>query len=308
MSVPGLTPALPSTGLAPYSASRIALYLQCPRRAAYQYLEGLREPPSASMARGTAAHGGIEYLLRRQMGGSVATDEEIADATRDAAAKAAAEVEWSSEDEDERAGLVDRAIAYALAYARQVAPSLRVIDVEKPFRVSVHGIDLVGRIDVVAEDSLRDTKTAQRAPSPAWGDPRSRLQLGFYALAWEIMADEFDPAPMSAAIDTLVLTERSPRATKANPSPVATREVRHLPLVIESRELVDEMAAARSVLMSVDEQASLGNYPRNPTACYAWMRPCPHLGRCIPGRASAVERAAAMRADGSGGDNAEGGT
>ena len=303
MSVHGLTPATSSSGLAPYSASRIALYLQCPRRAAYQYIEGLREPPSASMARGTAAHGGIEYLLRRQMGGSVATDEEISDATRDAATKAAAEVEWSStpDDEDERAHLADRAIAYALAYARQVAPSLRVIDVEKPFRVSVHGIDLVGRIDVVDEHSLRDTKTAQRAPSPAWGDPRSRMQLGFYALAWEILGDEFDPAPISAAIDTLVLTERSPRATKANPSPVTTREVRHLPLVIESRELVDEMAAARSVLMHVDEQASLGNYPRNPTACYAWMRPCPHLGRCIPGRASAVERAAAARA-------AEGGT
>lgn len=301
MSVPGLTPATSSSGLAPYSASRIALYLQCPRRAAYQYIEGLREPPSASMARGTAAHGGIEYLLRRQMGGAPATDEEISDATRDAAAKASAEVEWTADDEDERAHLADRAIAYALGYARQVAPSLRVIDVEKPFAVSVHGVELRGRIDVVDEHSLRDTKTAQRAPSPAWGDPRSRLQLGFYALAWEILGDEFDPAPMSAAIDTLVLTERSPRVTKANPSPVTTREVRHLPLVIESRELVDEMAAARSVLLSVDEQATAGNYPRNPTACYAWMRPCPHLSRCIPGRASAVERAAAARA-------AEGGT
>lgn len=306
--IAGLTPASPSTGLAPYSASRIALYLQCPRRAAYQYLEGLREPPSASMARGTAAHGGIEYLLRRQMGGAVATDEEIADATRDAAAKAAAEVEWSADDADERQGLADRAIAYALGYARQVAPTLRVIDVEKPFRVAIIGTELVGRIDVVAEDSLRDTKTAQRAPTPAWGDPRSRLQLGFYALAWEVMSDEFDPAPMSAAIDTLVLTERSPRATKANPTPTTTREVRHLPLVIEPRELIDEMAAARSVLEHVHERAELGDYPRNPTACYAWMRPCPHLGRCIPGRASAVERAEATKIAGSGGDNAEGGT
>lgn len=294
-------------GLAPYSASRIALYLQCPRRAAYQYLEGHREPASASMARGTAAHGGIEYLLRRQLGGSPASEAEICDATRDAAARAAAEVEWSADDEDERAHLADRAIAYALTYARQVAPTLRVIDVERAFSVSVHGIELRGRIDVVDEHSLRDTKTAQRAPSPAWGDPRSRLQLGFYALAWEILGDEFDPAPMSAAIDTLVLTERSPRATKANPSPTTTREVRHLPLVIEPRELVDEMAAARSVLMHVDEQATLGNFPRNPTACYAWMRPCPHLGRCIPGRASAVERAEASKIAGSG-DNAEGGT
>jgi RecB family exonuclease len=305
--IAGLTPASPSTGLAPYSASRIALYLQCPRRAAYQYLEGLREPPSATMARGTAAHGGIEYLLRRQMGGSVATDEEIADATRDAAAKAAAEVEWSADDADERQGLADRAIAYALGYARQVAPTLRVVDVEKPFRVSIVGTELVGRIDVVAEDSLRDTKTAQRAPTPAWGDPRSRLQLGFYALAWDVMSDEFDPAPMSAAIDTLVLTERTPRATKANPTPTTTREVRHLPLIIESRELVDEMAAARSVLEHVHERAELGDYPRNPTACYAWMRPCPHLGRCIPGRASAVERSEAMKIAVSG-DNAEGGT
>jgi len=306
--IAGLTPTSRASGLAPYSASRIALYLQCPRRAAYQYLEGLREPPSASMARGTAAHGGIEYLLRRQMGGSVATDEEICDATRDAAAKAAAEVEWSTDDADERAHLTDRAIAYALGYARQVAPTLRVVDVERPFRVSVSGTELVGRIDVVAEDSLRDTKTAQRAPTPAWGDPRSRLQLGFYALAWEILGDEFDPAPISAAIDTLVLTERSPRATKANPNPVATREVRHLPLVIEPRELVDEMAAARSVLEHVHERAELGDYPRNPTACYAWMRPCPHLGRCIPGRASAVERAEAMKIAVSSGDNVEGGT
>lgn len=302
-----LTLASRASGLAPYSASRIALYLQCPRRAAYQYLEGLREPPSASMARGTAAHGGIEYLLRRQMTGAIATDEEISDATRDAAAKAAAEVEWSPDDEDERQGLADRAIAYALAYARQVAPSLRVVDVERPFRVSIIGTELVGRIDVVDEDSLRDTKTAQRAPTPAWGDPRSRLQLGFYALAWEVLSDEFDPAPISAAIDTLVLTERTPRATKANPTPTTTREVRHLPLVIESRELIDEMAAARSVLEHVHERAELGDFPRNPTACYAWMRPCPHLGRCIPGRASAVERAEAMKIAGSG-DNAEGGT
>lgn len=282
-------------GLAPYSASRISLYLQCPRRAAYQYIDGLREPPSGSMARGTAAHAGIEFALRRQMTGAPASEDEIAQAALDAARAAEATVEWTADDADERRHLADRAIAYALGYARQVAPTLRVVDVERPFRVSIIGTELVGRIDVVAEDSLRDTKTAQRAPSPAWGDPRARLQLGFYGLAWSILADEFDAPAMSAAIDTLVLTERTPRATRAAPNPTTTREVRHLPLVIDAREMLDEMTAARATLEAVHEQAELGNYPRNPTACYAWMRPCPHLSRCIPGRASAVEAAAAAR-------------
>jgi hypothetical protein len=296
-------------GLAPYSASRIALYLQCPRRAAYQYLDGLREPPSGSMARGTAAHAGIEYALRRQMSGTPATEDEIAQAALDAAREAEATVEWSDDDADERRHLADRAIAYALGYARQVAPTLRVVEVERPFRVGISGTELTGRIDVVTEDSLRDTKTAQRAPSPAWGDPRSRLQLGYYGLAWSILADEFDAPAMSAAIDTLVLSERTPRATKAAPTPGTQRDVRHLPLVIDARELLDEMTVAKTTLEAVHEQAELGNYPRNPTACYAWMRPCPHLAQCIPGRASAVERAAAMRAGAvsSGGDE-NGGT
>ena len=117
--------------------SMIAAYLTCPRRAQYRYVDGVREPSSERAARGTAAHAGIEFALRRQMLGTSTTVEEVAQATRDAVTRVSDDVDWSREDASDRDAMADRAIAYATHYVAHVAPSLDVVDVEQIGRAHV---------------------------------------------------------------------------------------------------------------------------------------------------------------------------
>lgn len=269
--------------------SMIAAYLTCPRRAQYRYVEGIREPSNERAARGTAAHAGIEYALRRKMLGTPTTLDEVAQATRDAVARVSSDVDWSREEPGDRDAMADRAIAYATHYVEHVAPGLDLVDVERQFQTTIGDIPVHGTIDVVCRTQLRDTKTTSRTPSPAWGDPRYRLQLGIYALAWQAMHDDFDAPQMSGAIDFLVLSERKPKGKEP------TREVRHLPVIIDADEMRGEVAVARETVRHVASRVRVGDYPRNPTACFEWSRPCPYMGACQPHRASAVERAEAER-------------
>lgn len=263
----------------PLRQSSIATYMTCARKAQFRYVEGITEPANERMVRGTCAHAGIEFALRRQMTGAVASVEEVKQAVSDTASREASTVDWTREEPDDRDAMVDRAIAYAEHYVTHVAPSLQVVDVERRFTAKIApGLEVTGTIDIVTQDGLRDVKTTSRAPTPSMGDPRYRIQLGLYSAAWQAITDGFDFG--SSVIDFLVLSETKSKG----------RTVRHLPVVMSPDETAEEARNAIDVAQHVQAATTRGDYPRNPLACFEYGRPCGYLARCMPHRASVAER------------------
>lgn len=275
----------------PLRFSSVAEFLGCPRRAAFRYMDRQQTATTPRMALGTVTHAGIERALRLQHAGLRISESELERAVNDAAAAQSDRVDWSI-DPDERGPFVDRALAMARHYVEHVAPSIQVVDVERWFETEIGGYRFTGQIDVVEPTRLRDVKTKGRAPTGI--EPRDRLQLGTYAIACEV--EMFDTAPTSAVIDALTLSEKTPRKSKADPFPVTTRKVRHLPILFDGDELAEEKEAAKSAIVMVAESAARGDFPRNPLACEMWGRLCDHAAKCIPHRASAAERRAAAKA------------
>jgi len=271
----------------PLRQSSIATYLECPRKARLEYLEGQRGPTYPRMATGTAAHAGADHFNKALIAGKSAPSiEEIEQVARDAASRIMREVDFS-QDEDadaERTLLADRAAAFAAAYVEHVAPALGAITAsERPFSVSIdvpkpNGpnalYELTGTIDVETANAVRDLKTTTRAMATP---PRYLVQIGTYALASTHRDDHY--VEPFGAVDSLVMSE-----TKRG-----GRRVRYLPTIIPAEALAEESTLARETIVRVAQAAERGDYPRNPTACEQYNRPCAHLRSCMPWRASIVE-------------------
>lgn len=261
----------------PLRSSSIAAYLECPRRAHHIYVERRRGRTVPAMALGTMAHAGIETMLRAKIDGRPTP---LHDALA-AAANVPADTDFGGSEDDAQT-TVQRAQTIVHAYARDVAPLVSPIDVERRVEADIDGANVTGIIDVLESSCVRDTKTTRKAPTP-WGDPRHRFQLGLYAALVERGC--FDATPKTAVVDYLVLSERKPRATKANPEPTVERTVRYLPVVLDEADLADEKQSAIAVLADVSRRTKAGEYPCNPLACVSWGRPCEFLPECYPQRA-----------------------
>lgn len=266
-----------------FSVSSVREYLTCPKRAAYRYVDRRRTPMVARLALGRVGHAVSELGPRRILAGlPLPSGEEVRDVAESFAAGIAPEVAWAKDEAEDRALLGARGAAIGEAYLRDVVPLLSLVAVEDPFDQTIEGVIVRGRVDVVETIGVRETKTKMRAGS-AWGEPAERLQLGMYAIVW---GPKLARAP-EGAIDTLVLSETQARG----------REVRHLPIYLDAEELAAESEAARAAVRFIAAAAERGDYPRNPTACSTWGEPCPFIAECMPGRASAVERAEAAKAE-----------
>lgn len=266
-----------------FSASSVREYLTCPKRAAFRYVDRRRTPMVARMALGRVGHAVAELGPRRILAGlPLPTSEEIRDVAESFAAGIKPEVAWAKDETEDRELLGARGAAIGEAYLRDVVPLLSLVSVEDPFDETIEGVTVRGRVDVVETIGVRETKTKMRAGS-AWGEPAERLQLGMYAIVWQPELK----VPLEGTIDTLVLSETKARG----------REVRHLPVYLPAEELAAEAEAARAAVRFIAAASERGDYPRNPTACSTWGEPCPFLAECMPGRASAVERAEAAKAE-----------
>jgi hypothetical protein len=266
-----------------FSHTSVRAYLTCPKQAAFRYVDRRRTPMVHRMALGRVGHAVTELGPRRILAGlPLPTSEEIRDVATSFAEGIMPEVAWAKDEDEDRALLAVRGAAIGEAYLRDVVPLLSVAAVEEPFEANIEGVIVRGRIDLVETIGVRETKTKMRAGS-AWGEPAERLQLGMYAVVRQPMTAR----PLEGAIDTLVMSETKARG----------REVRHLPIILDADELAAEADAARAAVRFIAAATERGDYPRNPTACSTWGEPCAFLAECMPGRASAVERAEALKAE-----------
>jgi putative RecB family exonuclease len=209
------------------SASKIATYLQCPRRYRFRYVARIPAPwkPSA-LAFGSAVHAALETFHRQRAAGALMMP---------AAVGALFRIEWACElvdeirfKDDERAS--DLAATGELLVKQYAAAnqSLDVRAAELPFELEVaRGVSLRGVFDVLlAGDRVREMKTAARAYDE--GSLSRHVQISAYALAYPRL---FGP---DAVIEVVaLLKQRQPRIAVHEVTRTAAQRAWFVQLMVE---------------------------------------------------------------------------
>jgi putative RecB family exonuclease len=174
----------------PITASKIQMYLTCPRKFAFRYVE--KVPPawkSAALALGSAVHSALQVFHEKRMEGITAPADEVASVfLADFAAQQVDDLRFK--DGEDASALAATGNALVRAYVAENA-ELAVRAVEWPFQVplsdpgtgEILGPDLRGVFDLLLpDDQIVELKTAARAYDP---DTLARnLQLSAYAYAY----------------------------------------------------------------------------------------------------------------------------
>lgn len=249
-------------------ASQLLMLSRCACQYEFRYVQGIIIPPAAAMLVGTATHKGVEANLQSKIdSGKLLSREAVVET-----AIANLRGEWSkgvglSDDEKAlgekrvQAEAIDDVARLSDLHARELAPVLKPTHVERTFRVELKGypVDLVGTIDILEADAIRDTKTSKRSPN---GDAAERSeQLSVYALATRAL--EGEKAPTQVALDYLVKTKEPKVVT------------------LKSERNTDDMRATLTRVEIATEMIEAGIfYPTNPENWWCSKDYCGYYDRC----------------------------
>ena len=148
---------------------------KCGLQAQYRYVDGIKSPPGVALVLGTAVHKSAHADLSSKLEtGALLPEKQIQELAGEALEKTWDEDEPHLDDDEKDLGLErvkgktkDDAIDLAVLHHRKLAPTLNPIAVERKMRLVLDGnsFDLEGTIDVEEADTVRDLKTASKAPS-----------------------------------------------------------------------------------------------------------------------------------------------
>ena len=147
------------------SHSSIQTYLQCPRAWSYKYREGVRAPSSPALVLGSALHGAVEDIIRRQHAGTPVPLDAI---WQEQWSKAIAQpVEWGADMPEQTSNEGYRLLAHpdtATTLAKLVPlQEDGVLAIEKRVELRVPGVPVpvLGYIDLITTDYVpTDFKTS----------------------------------------------------------------------------------------------------------------------------------------------------
>jgi hypothetical protein len=184
------------------SASSLTQFLRCPEQWRRVRLQKERERPSAALVWGSADHGAHEVNFRQKIEtGTDISEDDLALAFADQFDLAVeknggeSEIDWA---DDKPGNMLDRGVALAATYHRQVSPTIQPLAVEERFLVELPGVavPILGFVDVRAVVSngsadgtrrLIERKTSGKRVSslkPDW-----RLQGLLYQAVEELPVD-----------------------------------------------------------------------------------------------------------------------
>lgn len=172
------------------SASRLTLYLQCPRKYAFRYVEKIAVSwKSANLAFGSAVHRALQTFHEKLMEGAKSSPDEIARLFLfDWHAQLVDEIRFKDGEDAESVSAMGEALVRQYAESHQ---NLRVVAVESEFQVplvdpttgEVLAPDLKGVFDLILEgDVVTELKTAARAYDV--GTLARHLQLTAYRYSY----------------------------------------------------------------------------------------------------------------------------
>jgi hypothetical protein len=196
------------------SNSQIETLTKCGEQYRQRYVLHHRSPAGISLFVGSAVDKGVtQNLDKKIMLGSLMSNEELEQIVRTAYRSAVREAKEGDEgillkkDEAEM-GLEEaiadgeaKAVRLALLHARDVAPSLNPIALQRPIGIELPGypFDIGGILDIQEADSVRDTKT--KGTTPPKDTAHRDDQLTIYAML-VFLAD--GAIPQKLILDCLV--------------------------------------------------------------------------------------------------------
>jgi putative RecB family exonuclease len=162
------------------SPSQVNTFLSCPAKWYFRYALGLPEPPTGTLALGTAFHSVLAVNFRQKI--ETKQDlpaRELEESFGEAFAMAAEDAEFR--EDEEPAALIETGRALVRRYMADAAPWIEPQAVELPVEGIIAGVRVQGIVDLLdMEGCIIDFKTAARRP--AWITTEYRLQLTTYSM------------------------------------------------------------------------------------------------------------------------------
>jgi len=194
------------------SSSQVGLYLQCPRKYRFRYVDGIPATfKSAAMAFGSSMHSAVAFLAEeRKKANGIQLGQVIETFRADWEAQKCDEVRYNGEDESH---FLDKGVSL-LKLVFDESESWKVKVAEMPFQVplidpetgsEIVPVPLEGFIDLVLEpDCVVELKTGVRK----WNEEAvsSNLQVTLYSYAYKLL---FGKDPELSI--KLLLRQRTPR-------------------------------------------------------------------------------------------------
>lgn len=265
-----------------FSHSLVSTYLDCPRKAAYRYIENIPSPKSAALIKGSACDEAWNYALQVKMEDGAVIDAPALlniteQAFRDDVHKqgGVSEVDWG--DSNARESL-DSALALSKAWRRDLYPAIEPTAVQVELRRTLpSGREFIGFLDFEGTvdgtpGAIGDNKTGKSRLNQAAAD--RGLQPSAYA--W--LADRPDATPFvyARAIDTgrsqyseLVWTDRT----------------------------VEDNAWYGQLVIEVERAFVAEIFPPNPSSNLCGAKYCPYFERCMPNKSVHLVNATAINAE-----------
>ena len=162
------------------SPSQVNTFLSCPAKWYFRYALGLAEPPTGTLALGTAFHSVLAANFRQK----IETKQDLPaqgleESFGEAFAMAAEDAEFR--EDEEPAALIETGRALVRRYMDDAAPWIEPQAVELPVEGVIAGVRVQGVVDLLDIDGrIIDCKTATRRPVGI--TPDYSLQLTTYSM------------------------------------------------------------------------------------------------------------------------------
>lgn len=164
-----------------WSYSKLADYLRCPAFYYFRHVAALEVPSDPDTVIGSAAHAGIEQVLRARAGMD-AEDPQAAVIGRvqEEAPYLAPDDEGNLPDPE---ALARESWQIVQVYQDQIATTFEPVAVEQRMEATIAGVRVTCVLDVIdSEGRIRDTKTSKRKPTQT--DLDENLQATMYDIAF----------------------------------------------------------------------------------------------------------------------------
>lgn len=251
-----------------FSASKIGLFLTCPLKYKYKYIDKIKTDINApSLTMGTAVHKCMEYIYDCKASG-VKVDKKIIDNI----IKESLDRNYCPDMDDiqweEFCEYTKKLIYYYNSKKRKHKPLVvegkvcSEVDFEMPFNDPVtgenkHNIYLRGSIDLISDDlKIIDFKTAARAYSLAKVD--SSIQMTVYSYIFRQM---FGVEEEEIMFDIIIKKQK----TKSNPD--GTPELRNFRTKRTERDYIKLYRLIEAIIKAEDNNVFYPSYPSEGTWC-----------------------------------------
>ena len=162
------------------SPSQVNTFLSCPARWYFRYALGLAEPPTGTLALGTAFHSALASNFRQKVQTKQDLPAQELEASFGEAFAVAAEDAEFREDQ-EPAALIETGRALVRRYMADAAVWIEPQAVELPVEGVIAGVRVQGIVDLLdIEGRIIDFKTSARGPAGI--TPEYRLQFTTYLM------------------------------------------------------------------------------------------------------------------------------